>query len=84
MVFKDSSSPDHSVILYLLSATLAVSGLQDRVLVAGGCRGGLCKQSPATTRIRAELALGAARAELWEHRLKEGKNCCPTAAGREE
>lgn len=42
MVFKDSSSPDHSVILYLLSATLAVSGLQDRVLVAGAHGGAGC------------------------------------------
>lgn len=35
MFFKDPSSPDHSVILYLLSASLAVLGLHSRALVAG-------------------------------------------------
>lgn len=66
MVFKDSSSPDHSVILYLPSATLAVSGLQDRVLVAGAAEvafANRAQQRPASEqswhRVLPELSCGS-------------------------
>lgn len=45
--------------------------LHGTVLVAGGCMGGLCKQSPALPHVRVKSAPAipkghtAARAELW-------------------
>jgi len=67
-----------------------------KVLVAQGCRGGLCEQSPALLHVRSETApapednpLLLGRAESWaigswESRFKKGAICCTTASEREE